>query len=362
MHKIDRTNNFDLIRLLAALQVLIWHGCKHFEGMFDAFYPLLVVLYVLPGVPIFFTISGFLIYHSLQNSTGNLRKYFTNRFLRIYPALWVCIIFTVLLILFSSKIPLDKFFTFPFFQWLIAQLTFFQFYTIELFRSWGVGHPNGSLWTITVEIQFYIALPVIALLFDKFASKRWQKNVLFTVLALFSLTLKIAFGENEDLDNTLTQKLFGVTVLNYFYHFCVGILIYINFDLLKKVLIGKALWWILAYAVFVLIFKEVLGWYDTVYDTDFLSLTASVLLAFLTISAAFTLPSISEKIVRGNDLSYGIYIFHMPIFNCYLALGLIINPLTFICVCLLVIIVAFLSWKFVEKPALQLKKTKTVSI
>lgn len=362
MHKIDRTNNFDLIRLLAALQVLIWHGCKHFEGMFDAFYPLLVILYALPGVPIFFTISGFLIYHSLQNSTGNLRKYFTNRFLRIYPALWVCIILTVVLILLSSKISMDKFFTFPFLQWLLAQLTFFQFYTIDLFRSWGVGHPNGSLWTITVEIQFYILLPIIAFLFDKITTEKWQKNALFTVLALLSLTLKVIFGENEDLDNTLTQKLFGVTILNYFYHFCVGILIYINFDFLKKILVGKALWWIITYVAFVLIFKETLGWYDTVYDTDILSLTASVLLAFLTISAAFTLPTLSEKVVRGNDLSYGIYIFHMPIFNCYLALGLAINAFTFISVCLVVIFVAFLSWKYVEKPALQLKKIKTLSI
>ena len=87
---ISRNNNFDLIRLLAALQVLIWHGAVHLD-VFDKIYGLLNVLFQLPGVPIFFTISGFLITHSLERSNFQLKKYFQNRALRIYPALWVCI-------------------------------------------------------------------------------------------------------------------------------------------------------------------------------------------------------------------------------------------------------------------------------
>lgn len=359
MQKIDRTNNFDLIRLLAAVQVLFWHGCIHFEGMTEAFHPLLVIIYSLPGVPIFFTISGFLIYHSLLNNRNNLRKYFTNRFLRIYPALWACIFFTVLLIFFSANIPFSEYLSGSFFKWLAAQLTFFQFYTIDLFRSWGVGHPNGSLWTITVEIQFYIALPVIALLFDKHFKTRLQKNTLYGALALLSLGLKMIFYESESFDNPLIHSIFGVTIINYFYHFCVGILIYINFDSIKHWLISKAIWWALIYVAYVIVFKEILGWYDSVYNTDFLSILANVILSLLTISAAFTFPTLSQKILRGNDLSYGIYIFHMPIFNFFLESGVINTPILFLSVCLLVIFVAFLSWRFIEKPALRLKSFKT---
>jgi peptidoglycan/LPS O-acetylase OafA/YrhL len=359
MQKINRTNNFDLIRLLAALQVLFWHGCIHFEGMFEAFYPVLIFIYSLPGVPIFFTISGFLIYHSLLNNRNNLRKYFTNRFLRIYPALWACISLTVFLIIVSANIPLNSYFSVSFFKWLAAQLTFFQFYTTDMFRSWGIGHPNGSLWTITVEIQFYIALPVIALLFGNYFHKRWQQNVLYGIFALVSLTLKIVFYQNEIFDNSLIKNILGVTILNYFYYFCVGILIYINFDLLKAYLVNKAFWWLLIYAAYVIIFKETLDWYDSVYDTGILSILASILLSFLTISAAFTLPTLSNHMVRGNDLSYGIYIFHMPIFNFFMATGIIVTPILFLSICSLVILIAFLSWRFIEKPALQLKSHKT---
>ena len=58
-----RINNFDLIRLLAASQVLVMHMLHYFKlepasssGKF-----LTVVFLNFPGVPIFFVISGFLV-------------------------------------------------------------------------------------------------------------------------------------------------------------------------------------------------------------------------------------------------------------------------------------------------------------
>ena len=63
--QIDRNNNFDLIRLLAALQVLFWHGAVHL-GIMPRFGIFKEILFQLPGVPIFFTISGFLISYSLK--------------------------------------------------------------------------------------------------------------------------------------------------------------------------------------------------------------------------------------------------------------------------------------------------------
>jgi len=51
-------NNFDLIRLFAALQVVVTHGDRFILNWGGVLSP---VLEFIPGVPIFFLISGFLI-------------------------------------------------------------------------------------------------------------------------------------------------------------------------------------------------------------------------------------------------------------------------------------------------------------
>ena len=42
--------------------------------------------------------------------------------------------------------------------WFVGQLTLFQYYTPDSLRAFGVGCPNGSLWTIPVEFVFYLLL------------------------------------------------------------------------------------------------------------------------------------------------------------------------------------------------------------
>lgn len=93
-----RVNNFDLLRLLAALQVAVVHsiGILKPTGYFASL--LGVCLDRFPGVPIFFVISGVLISKSYERS-DSLRDYLRNRCLRIFPGLWVCLVVSVAVIL-----------------------------------------------------------------------------------------------------------------------------------------------------------------------------------------------------------------------------------------------------------------------
>ena len=78
-------NNFDLVRLFAALQVAICHSAGHFGYQNFA----ITLLGYFPGVPIFFFVSGFLIYSSYEKSKENqkpLFNFYQKRFLRLYPA------------------------------------------------------------------------------------------------------------------------------------------------------------------------------------------------------------------------------------------------------------------------------------
>ena len=147
-------NCFTLIRYIAALEVIIGHCVEHFSlDKSSAIYQIFsYTLGMFPGVPIFFGLSGFLIWASLDRN-DDLKQYAKKRFIRIYPELWLAVILSAIamLVLYGSKIQ-----AIPFTLFCITQGSFLQFWTPDSLRGYGCGTPNGSLWTICTFVQFYI--------------------------------------------------------------------------------------------------------------------------------------------------------------------------------------------------------------
>ena len=73
-----RVNNFDLIRLLAALQVAVVHALVLLKPGGHLFQMVRSGLELFPGVPAFFVVSGLLISKSYEQS-DSLRNYYRNR-------------------------------------------------------------------------------------------------------------------------------------------------------------------------------------------------------------------------------------------------------------------------------------------
>ena len=100
-------NNFDLLRLFAATQVFLQHAKWHMGINPELFY----WLSYFPGVPIFFFISGYLLYISYEKNCQNNNYYyyfFINRILRIYPALFLSFFISIFLIWFSGYFLLQE--------------------------------------------------------------------------------------------------------------------------------------------------------------------------------------------------------------------------------------------------------------
>lgn len=347
---ISRNNNFDLIRLLAAFQVLIWHGAEHFK-IFKNIFGLLVILYQFPGVPIFFTISGFLISYSLERNNFDMKTYFKNRSLRIFPALWLCTIITAILLLLFGKLTV----LIDFITWFLAQITFFQFYASPSLKTWGVGHPNGSLWSIAIELQFYVVLPFILYAVSK-VKKLWITNLLLFIVFVISVIIKDFHLNNPWLlQHEMYAKLLGNTVFVFLHFFVTGIAIYKNFAWIERFVRGKALIWLIIYTVYALIAHGWFKLYNYPYDITLAGMIANTTLSLLTISFAFSYTDLSKKLLHENDISYGIYIYHMPIINSMISLGFGGNVLSLVILVILTSIFAFLSWKFVEQRVLRLK-------
>lgn len=334
-------NNYNLVRLLAAFQVLLVHVFHHFS--INGY--IVEVLEMLPGVPIFFFVSGMLIYQSyIRSKSTGLISFYRKRILRIYPALIVCFIFSVSTLLLSGYLNFSDIFGSKFLLWVAAQLSFFQFYNPDLLREYGVGVLNGSLWTISVELQFYFLTPFLALLL-----KRSYK--LFFLIFILSILLNFASHYILDIDSIIT-KLLRVSALPWVYFFCFGIFISYNVGLKRFLLNINYMHLVVLYLISMYFLGDVEK--NSSNAINFLSaITLCVLI--LKIGEDKRLVELPlQTFVRSNDISYGLYIYHMPIINLAIYFNYPVElSLPFVLV--FTFILALASWFFVERKALARK-------
>ncbi len=337
----NRENNFNLIRLLAALQVVAYHVATHFHTAFigvagRAF----EVINWFPGVPIFFAVSGFLIPKSWQSDPG--KPYLIKRFLRIAPAYYVALFVSMATMLalggLTPKIMLTK----SFIGWFGLQLFTIQFTVPAGLKSYGVGNPNGSLWTIPVEVGFYIAVPILFWIGKKLQDR--QFDILLLVIALASFAIQYKLGEHP---TGILKKGIADSSLAHIWLFILGWLIARNMEKLRPILAGKAPAWIVGYMVVALIVHKL--------HIGIFNQGLQAILAPVTIAIAYTAPSLARKILGDTDLSYGVYLYHLIVVNALIVLGFSGAGLPVVAAFSLTIGLAALSWFLIEKKALALK-------
>lgn len=334
-----KVNNFDLLRILAALQVVLVHSVGHL-GLGRP--PLWGLVEAFPGVPIFFAISGFLISASYERSPA-LISYARNRILRIYPALWCVVLLTVVV---AATFGFDLFGARQA-GWLALQLVGVIF-TPSSLRDFGFGSYNGALWTIPIELQFYVLLPLFYL-----GAKRDARRttVVFAIAwALFAIIAYVYARGSEPLAENLAEptlhKLFRYSFIPHIYMFLTGVLLQRAQAHRSRWIAGRGLFWLAGY----LFVHFVLPWGTANY------VIGTMIMAVVTVSLAYTAPGVSHALLRGNDISYGVYIYHGLILNVLLELGERGHGWDLPLVVALTIVAAFLSWRLVERPFLRRKK------
>jgi peptidoglycan/LPS O-acetylase OafA/YrhL len=86
----------------------------------------------------------------------------------------------------------------------------------------------------------------------------------------------------------------------------------------------------------------------------------TLLLGIVAVSMAYTMPSISKKILRGNDISYGVYIYHGLLINILVEMGLTGRAEYFVLLAGCTYLAGYVSWIAIEAPFLR-KKKQTIS-
>jgi peptidoglycan/LPS O-acetylase OafA/YrhL len=349
-----RVNNFDLLRLLAALQVAVVHGMAILKPTGDFARLLATVLDRFPGVPIFFVISGVLISKSYEHS-ASLRDYLRNRCLRIFPGLWVCLLVSIAVILALGVASLGRITTPGWLLWWAGQMSIFQNVQAAFLAPLSTGL-NRSLWTIPIELEFYMVLPALY----RVLPRKCPGNMRLLGLALASLAIQLLIvNSNHSVVHLRAYSLLGATLIPYLWMFLVGVAIQRNWSIVRGWLFGRAHWWGLGY----LMLCTAARWLNVDTGGNYMSPLYLLPLAGLIVSLATTAPQVSHRILRHHDVSYGLYLYHMLVIDLLVGFAAPSGWASIAAAIIVSLGLAALSWTLIEKPYLKSKRgaLRTVS-
>lgn len=332
-----RANAFDLLRLLGALAVLVEHSwVLAGHGL-----PLLPAESGTTlgriGVGIFFLTSGYLITSSWL-ADPSVGRFLARRALRIYPLFAVVVLMLALVAgPLLTVLPVGEYYTHPQ-TWTYLGNNLLVFPTEFALPGVFAGAPgseavNGSLWTIPTEILCYFA--VIALGVAGIVRRRWLMG-LAALVPVAACAAVLVSGYS----GTVVPRLLDARSVEQVALFAVGM---VALHLLRRR--GPGL------PVAVL---AILVWLVS-WGTPLAPLAALVAVAVVTLSVAFRAPARLRHPTGSYDLSYGTYLFAFPVQQVLVAAGIRDGGLVLGLTIAIVLPLAALSWRWLERPALRLK-------
>ncbi|MBG9389772.1 acyltransferase family protein [Caenimonas aquaedulcis] len=336
-------NNFDFIRLCAALFVLLSHQFA-LTGLPE---PVILDVHSLGGfgVLIFFSVSGYLVAGS-WDSDPHLGRFAARRLLRIWPGLAVAVALTVFIWgPLVSPLPWRDYFRHPGVVSYLKNAIFLVRDGLPVFFT-GNALPtsvSGPLWTIPLEIKCYVVLALLGAV----AGRRMRWLLLVVTLAALA-RYAVVEPRGDFLMARLGWPLEQRFLLEFGFFFSAGVLIQafgiLNSGKLKMILLlalGAAVACALA-------------------QLSFLAIWLALPLAVLAFGVSST--PVVRRAGRFGDLSYGIYIYAFPIQQTLIwRFGQAHAWTTVLAITvILTVAMAWLSWRFVERPALRMKP-RTVS-
>ncbi len=326
-----RENNFDLLRLMAALGVFWAHGSLFYDLQITPFFNNTYSMGSL-SVYVFFFISGYLNVQSWSR-TAQWTAFGIKRALRIFPGL-LAAAFVSVFVIGGLMTTLD----------LKSFLSSGQ--TWGLFVNYGTGlatlndlpgvfahNPiqnavNGSLWTIKYEVLMYVLLVLFGMTLG--LSRRILVLVAAVSAAAFLLVKIPALDD-------------GAISWRDFWQFATMFFAGAAFNYIP---VDRRLW---------LVPPMVLGFVIACTGTTLAIVQGAV---FLCLPGAVFLLAYWKPLTHirlRHDLSYGIYIYAFPVQQAITEISLrhgISKPIYMVLALVIVLMLALASWVFIERPAI----------
>lgn len=331
MNKQKRLFELDALRGIAALGVVLFHYMVAFANSYShelEIFPLFRYFrYGKHGVELFFMISGFVIFMSLER-TRNSADFVFGRFSRLYPTYWasVALSFTVVTIARLPDLHID-------WKDALINLTMFQ-------QFLNVPHIDGNYWTLEIELSFYIIM--LALWKAKLLKHIDAVAIAWLLIILANLLLREAGVQSLD------PRIEIFLLLNHAHLFIIGMLLY---KMRSEELSVKRYAIILACLMFSLFAH---GWESTLFLILFFTIFVLILRGHLT--------SINRKpLLFLGTISYSLYLTHLNLglvtIKTLEKFGYNINVCIFISLTLSILVATAITF-LIEKPAMRFLNEK----
>jgi peptidoglycan/LPS O-acetylase OafA/YrhL len=298
----------------------------HFQvlsGTHDLPFPF---IYQDVAVDAFFIVSGFLITSSFDVD-GNLRRFFTRRLFRLYPLYLVVVLLQAGAMVYLAQGTLKELLQ-EASLYVLANAFFMNFLSHDIGNVL-VGLPtpaiNPSLWTLKIEVGFYLILPFIWMLVRRYGG--WLLAVIFVVSTVYSYSMSW-FGM-LDLGKQLPGQM---------QYFVLGVALYRYRGAIPRAttLASRLTWSAMVVAAFVFASFHIRA--PIIYP---------LAMATVVFGTAMCIWPINLRL----DLSYGIYLGHGPVIQIAQVVGWYrLSVVGFVAISLAVIVLATLAERTVERP------------
>ncbi|SHL64906.1 Peptidoglycan/LPS O-acetylase OafA/YrhL, contains acyltransferase and SGNH-hydrolase domains [Bradyrhizobium lablabi] len=337
----DYREDIDWLRAIAVLAVVAFH----FEA--PAVYGGFV------GVDIFFVISGYLITGIIQSEvksgTFSFAQFYERRVRRLLPALYAMVVLTAIpsfhYLLTSERQE--------FFRSVAAVVTFtsnfFFWFQTGYFEHAAVEKPLLHTWSLAVEEQFYLALPLSLWALLRFVGGRRVVPAALGVLSLASFALCIWLMRTDR-----SADAFFMSPPRAWEFLIGGIVAIPGFPVLRHALaqaVARA-------TALVLIAIPIFSLRQGPGFPGFNALTPCIGAAMFTWSG-IGVPTLKRSryspfnVARFfGQISYSLYLWHWPLFTFarFSKAGLVLGATDKVALFALTVLISSLSWRFVEQP------------
>ncbi len=302
------------------------------------------------GVTIFFALSGFLItflfLKEKENGSISIKNFYVRRILRIWP-LYYLYFFIAIITAVVFGITLNKF-SVPFYFFLAANIPFILNQSLPFLAHY---------WSLGVEEQFYLLFPQMA----KQSNKRLLRLTIALAISLFFL--KIFFWVLKRKYGTEIPLLaITVTRFNVMFTGVIGAVLFYNNNKNYIAIVTHKITQLFSWACvfFILINRFHIA---SVIDQDLIAIISVVLITGQVTRKNYIINLENKACDFIGKISYGIYVIHPlliffyeKIFGKFLERTVFNYIIIYYIIIATTIMLAFFSYKFYEKPFLNLKE------